>query len=166
MRAAQKKKLQAQLLDRRRELVKALKQDQAEVRRGDDDGPLDLADTATELWNQEFNYSLSEKDRTELSGIDEALGRKRGTMAKVWTLQQYRTAQPLQGGAYRSSKTQIEVRCHSRQWRVFYFSAYSGEMGTGEQSYAQATAGAWRDVQPGTVSEAVYRVGCHPGENQ
>ena len=75
MRAAQKKKLQAQLLDRRRELVKALKQDQAEVRRGDDDGPLDLADTATELWNQEFNYSLSEKDRSELAGIDEALGR-------------------------------------------------------------------------------------------
>jgi DnaK suppressor protein len=75
MRAAQKKKLQEQLLGRRRELVKALKQDQAEVRRGDDDGPLDLADTATELWNQEFNYSLSEKDRNELSGIDEALGR-------------------------------------------------------------------------------------------
>ena len=98
--------------------------------------------------------------------FDEALGRKRGTMAKVWTLQQYRTAQPLQGGAYRSSKTQIEVRCHSRQWRVFYFSAYSGEMGTGEQSYAQATAGAWKDVQAESVSEAVYRVGCHPGENQ
>ncbi|NKB86868.1 MAG: TraR/DksA family transcriptional regulator [Acidobacteria bacterium] len=75
MRAAQKKKIQKQLLERRRELVKALKQDQAEVRRGDDDGPLDLADTATELWNQEFNYSLSEHDRAELAGIDEGLAR-------------------------------------------------------------------------------------------
>lgn len=75
MRAAQKKKLQEQLLERRRELVKALKSGQAEKRRGDDDGPLDLADTATELWNQEFNYSLSEKDRAELAGIDRALAR-------------------------------------------------------------------------------------------
>jgi DnaK suppressor protein len=75
MRAPQKKKLQEQLLSRRRELVKALKTGQAEKRRGDDDGPLDLADTATELWNQEFNYSLSENDRAELVAIDAALGR-------------------------------------------------------------------------------------------
>ena len=75
MRAPQKRKLQEELLGRRRVLVKALKTGQAEKRRGDDDGPLDLADTATELRNQEFNYSVSEKERAELAGIDEALVR-------------------------------------------------------------------------------------------
>jgi hypothetical protein len=95
--------------------------------------------------------------------FDEALGRKRGTMAKVWTLQQYRQAQPFKSEAYRSSKTQAEIRCHSQQWRVFYFSSYSGDMGEGEQLYVQEVAGAWKDVQPGTVSEAMYQVGCHPG---
>ncbi len=75
MRAAQKKKFREQLLERRRQLVKALKNDQEEHRRGDSDGPLDLADTATELWNQEFNYSLSENDRAELVSIDDALAR-------------------------------------------------------------------------------------------
>jgi hypothetical protein len=97
--------------------------------------------------------------------FDEALGRKRGTMAKVWTLQQYQQARPLQGGAYRSSKTQIEIRCHSQQWRVFYFSTYGGAMGEGEQLYVQEAAGAWKGVQPGAVSEALYKVGCHPGQN-
>jgi DnaK suppressor protein len=75
MRAVQRKKLQAELISRRRVLVNALKTGQAEKRRGDDDGPLDLADTATELRNQEFNYSVSEKERAELAGIDEALVR-------------------------------------------------------------------------------------------
>ena len=75
MRAAEKKKFKEQLLERRKELVKALRSDQEEQRRGESDGPLDLADTATELWNQEFNYSLSEKERAELAAIDEALGR-------------------------------------------------------------------------------------------
>jgi DnaK suppressor protein len=78
MRAAQKKKLQAELLERRRVLVKALKTGQAETRRADDDGPLDLADTATELRNQEFNYSVSEHERAELAGIDAALERLEG----------------------------------------------------------------------------------------
>ena len=95
--------------------------------------------------------------------FDEALGRKRGTMAKVWTLQQYREDQPLKSGVYRSSKMQVEIRCHSQQWRVFYFSSYSDEMGEGEQLYVQEAAGAWMSVQPGTVSEALYKVGCHPG---
>jgi DnaK suppressor protein len=75
MRAAQRKKLQDELISRRRVLVNALKNGQAEKRRGDDDGPLDLADTAMELRNQEFNYSVSEKERAELAGIDEALVR-------------------------------------------------------------------------------------------
>lgn len=75
MRALQKKKLQDLLTGRRRVLVNALKSGQAEKRRGDDDGPLDLADTAMELRNQEFNYSVSEKERAELAGIDKALVR-------------------------------------------------------------------------------------------
>jgi len=75
MRAVQRKKLQEALLSRRRVLANALKSGQAEKRRGDDDGPLDLADTARELRNQEFNYSVAEKERAELAGIDEALAR-------------------------------------------------------------------------------------------
>ncbi|KPK28917.1 MAG: hypothetical protein AMJ66_10450 [Betaproteobacteria bacterium SG8_40] len=98
--------------------------------------------------------------------FDESLGRKRGTMAKVWTLQQYREAQPFQGGVYRSSKMQAEIRCHSRQWRVFYFSSYSGDMGEGEQLYVQEAAGAWKDVQPATVAEALFQAGCYPGRSE
>ncbi len=74
MRAALKKKLHQQLLERRRELIAAFRRAQ-ETNRRSDDGPLDLADTATELYTQEFNYSLSEKDRQELALIDAALDR-------------------------------------------------------------------------------------------
>ena len=75
MRAAKKKKLRDGLISRRRVLMNALRSGQAEKRRGDDDGPLDLADKAMELRNQEFNYSVSEKERAELAGIDLALVR-------------------------------------------------------------------------------------------
>lgn len=74
MRAALRGKLQKQLIERRRELAKSYNRNQASNRRSDD-GPLDLADTASELYTQEFNYSLSEKERDELKLISDALDR-------------------------------------------------------------------------------------------
>ena len=88
--------------------------------------------------------------------VDYILVRKRGSMVKVWTLQQFATGQPLYSGEYLSAKTQAEIRCHSKQWRVLYFSWYSGPMGGGE------TPGAWKAVARNDASEALYEFGCHP----
>ena len=97
--------------------------------------------------------------------VDEALTRKRGNMAKVWTLQEYRNGQPFQSREYLSSKTQVEIRCHSKQWRVFYFSSYSGNMGEGKQLYTQEAAGTWQSVASGSYSAALYQAGCYPEQN-
>lgn len=76
MRAVLKKKLRAALDERRHELAAAFKRSKETQRRNSgEDGPLDLADTATELYTQEFNYSLSENDRSQLMLIDAALER-------------------------------------------------------------------------------------------
>ena len=74
MRAALKNKLGHALRARRRELAASFKRSQ-ETNRRSDDGPLDLADTASELYTQEFNLSLSEKEREELRLITDALDR-------------------------------------------------------------------------------------------
>ena len=94
--------------------------------------------------------------------VDETLTRKRGTMARVWSLQDHKTAQPLYSGEYQSVKMQAEIRCHSNEWRVFYFSYHDGRMGTGEAVYVQDTAGAWKQVESGTYSEALFNTGCYP----
>lgn len=76
MKAAQKKKLKAQLLERQAGLAQAYRRTQEANRRsGAEDGPLDLADTATELYTQEFNYSLSEGERDQLLQVTQALQR-------------------------------------------------------------------------------------------
>jgi len=76
MRAVLKKKLRAALDERRHELAAAFKRlKETQRRNSSEDGPLDLADTATELYTQEFNYSLSENDRAQLMLIDAALER-------------------------------------------------------------------------------------------
>jgi DnaK suppressor protein len=75
MRAALREKFGKELRERRRQLAATFKRNQEANRRVNDDGPLDLADTATELYTQEFNYSLSENDRAKLLMIDEALER-------------------------------------------------------------------------------------------
>lgn len=95
--------------------------------------------------------------------VDETLTRKRGTMAKVWSLQDHVTPQPLYGGEYRSVKMQAEIRCHSNEWRVFYFVYHAGPMGTGDALYTQETAGHWKKVVAGDYSEALFKTGCHPG---
>lgn len=95
--------------------------------------------------------------------VDETLTRKRGTMAKVWTLQDHKAAQPLYGGEYQSVKMQAEIRCHSNQWRVLYFAYQSGRMGTGEEVYVQETAGAWKEVISTDYTGLLFKTGCHPG---
>lgn len=94
--------------------------------------------------------------------VDDALTRKRGTMAKVWTLQDLNTPRPLYSGQYQSVKLQAEIRCHSNQWRELYSSYYTGRMGDGEMIYVQQTAGAWKQVVPGAYSAAAFKSGCHP----
>jgi len=74
MRAAELKKLREQLEAKRKELVASYKRSQQANRQREED-PLDLADTATELYTQEFNYSLSENDRAQLALVDAALNR-------------------------------------------------------------------------------------------
>lgn len=95
--------------------------------------------------------------------IDHAETRKRGTMAKVWTLQDFRVPQPYRDGSYQSTKTQFEIRCHSSEWRVFYFSIYRQRMGAGDQVYVQETTSAWRQVDPNTYSAVIFRAACFPG---
>ena len=97
--------------------------------------------------------------------VDETLTRKRGTMAKVWSLQNYRTPQPFYSGDYQSVKMQAEIRCHSNEWRVFYFVYHSGRMGTGDAVYIQETAGSWKNVIAGEYSQALFKTGCHPGRD-
>ncbi len=98
--------------------------------------------------------------------VDQSLTRKRGTMAKVWALQQYATSQPLYDGNFLSVTTQVEIRCHSEQWRILYFSYYPGRMGEGKSVYTQDTGGAWKAVIPGNYSAALYQVGCHPEQSR
>ncbi len=97
--------------------------------------------------------------------VDETQTRKRGTMAKVWSMQDFRAAQPLYDGEYQSVMMQAEIRCHSSEWRVFYFSYYSGRMGSGKPVYVHETAGPWKDVVADDYSQALYNTGCHPGQH-
>ena len=94
--------------------------------------------------------------------VDQSLTRKRGTMAKVWAMREYKTSQPLYSGDYLSAQTQVEIRCHSKQWRVFYFSYFVGSMGSGALAFTHETAGSWKAVVAGGFSEALFQVGCHP----
>lgn len=96
--------------------------------------------------------------------VDQSLTHKRGMIAKVWVLQEFKTAQPLYGGEYRSAKSQIQIRCDRRQWRNLYLSYYAGVSGEGENVYTHETAGSWIEVAAGEVSEAMYKVGCNPGK--
>lgn len=75
MKSADQKKFKEELLERRSDLVESFKRSQEARRQEGDEGTQDIADKATEYYNQEFNYNLSEKDRQQLTAIDEALER-------------------------------------------------------------------------------------------
>lgn len=75
MKAAELKKLRDQLEEKREDLVESYRRSQETHRQPTDEGLLDLADRATEHYNKEFLYSLSDKDRQILRMVEEALER-------------------------------------------------------------------------------------------
>ncbi|MFQ5742964.1 MAG: TraR/DksA family transcriptional regulator [Acidobacteriota bacterium] len=75
MRAVEKKKLRAQLEQKRQEALASYKRSRATNRESGEEGLQDLADRATESYWKEFLYSLSDGERELLKMVDAALVR-------------------------------------------------------------------------------------------
>ena len=63
------------LLEMKKQLLKEIQQDLKQGRESSKDEGMDTYDLASEERDREINYLLSDRDRTKLHSIDQALGR-------------------------------------------------------------------------------------------
>jgi len=84
-----------------------------------------------------------------------------GDRPKLWALNDFKTPQAFyEGTTFLSQKMQYEYDCMKSQYRLVYFSAYSGSMAEGEVVDFNIVPGEWQSIPPETGVEVTWKFAC------
>ncbi len=87
--------------------------------------------------------------------------RKRGDMAKMWILMDFKTVQQAESGErYLSAENQREYNCSEEQSRRVTINWFSGNMTSGKLGFNDSSLGQWTPVRPGSLDEVWFKVAC------
>jgi hypothetical protein len=87
--------------------------------------------------------------------------RRKGDVANMWSLYDYKAAQTVLNQSYLSSRSQAEYHCTEDRHRALASTSYSGNMGTGNVRSSYSIKGKWEPVPPGTITHALWKVACN-----
>ncbi len=100
------------LQDMKQQVLRVIREDQKEDREGQKDEGRDAYDVASEERDREINYLLSDRDRSKLSSIDQALERiEEGTYGICESCEGEITAERLKAMPF----TRLCVQCQSER---------------------------------------------------
>ena len=111
----------------------------------------------------EWTYLSSPTDNTYDVYIDKTAIRKRGNVAKMWDLTDYKSPQKAAGGeSYSSGKVLEEYDCVEIRRRLLARTNFSGNLGKGEivYSYQYDDNKDWRDIAPDSVAMVQWKAAC------
>lgn len=92
--------------------------------------------------------------------VDRATISRSGHLAKMWILEDRKTADTFAGKTFLSAKLHYEYDCKDNQRRVLQSSLYSGQKGGGSNVQTGTKAGPWRPISSGHVSETMWKIAC------
>jgi len=94
--------------------------------------------------------------------VDRSTIEKSGSMAKMWVLVNYKTAQsdPPDLKPFLSSKAQLEYDCEDKRIRTLTYSFHSARSGGGSVVYTNPVPDEWQSVSPDTMGETLWKVAC------
>ena len=85
---------------------------------------------------------------------------KSGNKLNIWTLNDFKVMQEVDGVKYLSIKTQEEFNCDNGQTRSLMHVAYSGNMENGQIVNSYEKTDTWRPVKPGSIGERQSKGAC------
>ncbi len=91
---------------------------------------------------------------------DPATIRKTGDKVTMWTLTDYKATQKTDGKTFMSVRSQNEYDCQEGQARIFYANIHSKNMAGGEIISTSIKPRDWEPNEPGSVSEALWKIAC------
>lgn len=87
--------------------------------------------------------------------------RKKGNMAKMWIMFDYRHEQSPPGLNFLSRRSQVEFDCDEEMIRNLYSSIHSGSMGGGQVlHYGNNPSPEWEPIPPETVGKTLREFAC------
>ena len=86
--------------------------------------------------------------------------RRKGSLVKVWHLNDFKTAQIVNGISYLSVKAQHEYDCTKNRERIIALTKFSGNMGSGKVVSKDSDTRKWKPGTPGSVSHDLGKLAC------
>ena len=110
----------------------------------------------------EWTYLSSVEAKAVDFYIDKTTIRKRGNVAKMWVMKDYKSPQKeTDGKSYLSDKVFGEYDCVEIRGRSLTITSFSDNMGKGEvTSTFQYDNNKWNDVAPGSVGMTEWKAAC------
>ena len=109
----------------------------------------------------EWTYLTSSEDNAYDIYIDKTTIRKRGNVAKMWELMDFKAPQKEASGSYLSSRMLEEYDCVEIRQRLLALTDFSGNMGSGQITFNhQYDNNKWADIAPDTVIMEHWKAAC------
>lgn len=102
------------------------------------------------------------KDALGMNYVDLGTVRRSGNFARIWVVFDFDVPQPLLEGdePFRSLREQMEFDCSADAVRPLARSAHTDTKARGRVVYDEAEVGKWRPVEPGAVTEKIFKIAC------
>ena len=92
--------------------------------------------------------------------VDPESIRRKGNLAKMWQLYDYKTVQTVAGDSLLSIKRYNEFDCVEARTRMLAYTWFSGNMATGKVVYSTPDEQQWEPVVPRTINRTLWKVAC------
>ena len=109
----------------------------------------------------EWTYLISPDDKTYDNYIDKTTIRKRGNVAKMWELRDYKAPQYAVDKPHLSGRLLQEYDCVEIRIRLLALTFFSDNMGRGQVIFNhQYDDSKWEDIAPGSVGMSKWKAVC------
>lgn len=92
--------------------------------------------------------------------VDPGSIRRKGNVAKMWQLYDYKTVQTVAGDSLLSFKRYNEYDCTEERTRMLGYTWFSGNMGSGKVIYSTTDVQQWEPVVSRTINRTLWKVAC------
>ena len=109
----------------------------------------------------EWTYLTSSEDNAYDIYIDKTTIRKRGNVAKMWELMDFKAPQKEASGSYLSSRMLEEYDCVEIRQRLLALTDFSGNMGSGQIIFNhQYDDRKWAYIATGSIGMDKWKAAC------
>ncbi|THJ20990.1 MAG: hypothetical protein CAF45_013345 [Nitrospira sp. CG24E] len=92
--------------------------------------------------------------------VDRDTIQRKGNLAKMWQLYDYKTVQTVAGDSLLSIQRHNEYDCAGERTRMLAYTWFSSNMGRGRVVYKTSEEQPWATIMPRSIDQALWKVAC------